>query len=113
MTQPSSSPLASLPLVLMGASLLVFFGWQIKESRQRGKALQQRITALQPAATRAQENTNILQNLAAQVAALAPEDKAAAAVVAKYRISVNNPQTPAIDPAASPEAAAAQGAETP
>lgn len=110
MTRPATTRTFSpfLPMLCFGLSLIIFFGWQFNNSRKQRQQLKEAITQREPAVEQAQKQSAALLGLAKQVIELAPEDRAAQAVVQKYQISLANPEAPAVHP--SPEAAATPSA---
>ncbi|HWL54491.1 MAG TPA: hypothetical protein VNQ90_18775 [Chthoniobacteraceae bacterium] len=92
-----------LPLLGFGLSLVLFFGWQVNNTRQQREQLEQAISQREEAVQQADQQRGALLSLARQVIELAPGDAAAKAVVKKYQISLTNPDAPAVHP--SPEAA--------
>lgn len=91
-----------LPILCFGLSLVIFFGWQLNNARKQRQQLQEAITQREAAFEQAKKQRTALFGLAKQVIELAPEDRAAQAIVQKYQISLANPDAPAVHP--SPEA---------
>jgi len=92
-----------LPLLGFGLSLVLFFGWQLQNIREQRTQLKEAISQREAAVEQANQQRTALLSLARQVIDLAPDDAAAQAVVKKYKISLANPDAPAVHP--SPEAA--------